>query len=75
MRHSIDYKQSGVVQMVLKKCVGRKILGCLTNKICGIAVFSFCVGAIAGLCFPIAFIAILEAIMLLVLAWLCLFFW
>ena len=61
--------------MAQKKCISKKLLNCLTFKACGIAAFSFCVGTIAGLCFPIAFIAILEAVLLLVLGWLCLFYW
>ena len=61
--------------MVLKKCSGRKIMCYLTSKMCGIAVMCFCIGAIAGLCFPVAFIALIEALLLVGLAWMCLFFW
>lgn len=61
--------------MVHKSCVGKKIIRFLTYKTCGVAALAFCIGTIAGMCFPITFIAFLEAVVLLVLAWLCLFHW
>lgn len=61
--------------MVLKKCTGKKFMSFLSNRTCGIAALAFCIGTIAGMCFPVTFVAFLEAVVLLILAWLCLFHW
>lgn len=61
--------------MIPKKCAGKKLECLLSYKTCGTAALAFCIGTVAGLCFPITFIAFLEAVVLLALAWLCLFHW
>ncbi len=58
--------------MVLRKCTGKRILNYFTYKTCGVTAIAFCVGTVAGLCFPVALIAFLEAVMLFLLAWVCL---
>lgn len=46
-----------------------------TAKTLGILVFSFCVGMLAGLCLPLGIIAAVETLLLIILAWMCLFKW
>ncbi|MDY3031764.1 MAG: hypothetical protein SOS24_08420 [Clostridia bacterium] len=41
----------------------------------GLSALSFCIGVAAGLFFPIAVIAIIETILLLIFGYLCLFKW
>lgn len=55
------------------KCFLKRNPIMLTAKISGIFIFSFCVGTLAGLFLPVAFIAALETVLLLMLAWFCLF--
>lgn len=47
----------------------------LTAKMSGLFILSFCTGMIAGLFLPVAFIAVIETMLLILLAWLCLFRW
>ena len=47
-------------------------LGC---KISGILILAFCIGTVTGLFLPIAAVAIIEALLLIMLAYLCLFKW
>ena len=44
-------------------------------KTLGVLVFSFCAGMLAGLCLPMCIIAALETLLLIILAWMCLFKW
>ena len=55
------------------KCFLKRNPVILTAKISGVFVFSFCVGTLAGMFLPVAFIAALETALLLMLAWFCLF--
>lgn len=45
-------------------------LGC---KAIGLAAFMFCIGMICGLVFPIYIVAVVETILLLLIAYCCLF--
>ncbi len=45
-------------------------LGC---KAVGLAAFTFCIGMICGLVFPIYIVAVVETLLLLVMAYCCLF--
>lgn len=56
-------------------CIKKKACEFLTYKVCGIVALSFCVGMLAGLCLPLAFIAFLEAVLLMLIAYMCLFMW
>lgn len=47
--------------------------GC--SKAAGLAALSFCAGMAAGLFLPIAVVAVVEALLLMVIGWLCLFKW
>lgn len=47
--------------------------GC--SKAIGLSILSFCVGIIAGAFLPIAVVAVLEMIFLLIFGYLCLFKW
>lgn len=47
--------------------------GC--SKAVGLAALSFCVGVIAGAFLPMAIIAVIEMIFLLLFGYLCLFKW
>ncbi|MBQ7976320.1 MAG: hypothetical protein IJ300_11600 [Clostridia bacterium] len=55
------------------KCFLKRNPLVLTAKISGVFIFSFCVGTLAGLFLPVAFIAAIETALLLMLAWFCLF--
>lgn len=44
-------------------------------KSVGLASLTFCVGVVAGLVLPICAVAVLEAIMILVMGYCCLFKW
>ncbi len=48
---------------------------CLCCKTVGLAALTFCLGMAAGLLFPIYIVAVLEAIMILGMGYLCLFRW
>jgi len=48
------------------------VLGC---KAIGLAALTFCIGIIAGLVFPIALVAVLEAILIVLMGYCCLFKW
>ena len=50
-------------------------LSALTCKVLGILAFSFCIGTAAGLFLPIAAVAFIETVLLLLLAYMCLFRW
>lgn len=45
-------------------------IGC---KAVGMAAFTFCLGMICGLLFPIYVVAVVETLMLLLIAYMCLF--
>lgn len=45
-------------------------LGC---KAIGIALFMFCIGMLCGLLFPVYIVAIVETILILIIAYYCLF--
>ena len=47
-------------------------LGC---KAVGLAALTFCVGIVAGLVLPIAVVAVLEALLLIIMGYCCLFKW
>ena len=47
-------------------------LGC---KAVGLAALPFCVGIVAGLVLPIAVVAVLEALLLIIMGYCCLFKW
>ncbi len=42
-------------------------------KAFGLAAFSFCIGIIAGLILPIYFVAIVEAVLIILIGYFCLF--
>ena len=44
-------------------------------KTAGLTALAFCLGVIAGLFFPIAFVAVIETILLVTFGYLCLFKW
>ncbi len=48
------------------------VLGC---KAVGLAALTFCVGMLAGLVLPLCAVAVLEAIMIVVMGYCCLFKW
>lgn len=48
---------------------------CGCAKAAGLCALSFCIGVIAGMFFPIAFVAVLEMLLLLAFGYLCLFKW
>ena len=48
------------------------VLGC---KAVGLAALTFCIGIVAGLILPIQIVAVLEAILLVVIGYCCLFKW
>lgn len=41
----------------------------------GLCALSFCIGVIAGLFFPIAFVAVIEMVLLIIFGYLSLFKW
>lgn len=47
-------------------------LGC---KAIGLAALTFCVGMLAGLIFPIYIVALAESVLIVFMAYLCLFKW
>ncbi|MBP3359284.1 MAG: hypothetical protein J6N52_00395 [Clostridia bacterium] len=47
----------------------------LTCKVFGILTFSFCLGTVVGMFMPIALVAVIETILLVLLAYFCLFRW
>lgn len=44
-------------------------------KTAGLTILSFCIGVIAGLFLPIAAVAVIETILLILFGYLCLFRW
>lgn len=44
-------------------------------KAVGLTALSFCLGVIAGLFFPIAVVAVIEMVLLVIFGYLCLFKW
>ncbi len=48
---------------------------CGCAKAAGLTALAFCIGVVAGLFFPIAFLAVLEMILLVTFGYLCLFKW
>lgn len=47
-------------------------LGC---KAVGLAALTFCVGMIAGLILPLCVVVVLEAVMIIIMGYCCLFKW
>jgi len=47
--------------------------GC--SKAAGLAALSFCLGIVAGLFLPIAAVAVIETVLLIMIGYLCLFRW
>lgn len=47
----------------------------ITCKAAGVSCLSFCIGIIAGVALPICAIAVIEAVMILFIGYLCLFKW
>ena len=57
----------------IKKEVMRVVrLGC---KAVGLAALTFCIGIVAGLILPIYIVAVLEALLLVIMGYCCLFKW
>ena len=48
---------------------------CLGCKACGVSALTFCLGKIAGSIFPVELIAVLEAILIVVMGYCCIFKW
>lgn len=48
---------------------------CLTCKAVGLAALTFCVGIVAGLALPVYVVAVIEAILLVIMGYFCLFKW
>ncbi len=44
-------------------------------KAVGLGALAFCLGVVSGLLLPVAVLAVIETILLLLLGWLCLFKW
>ncbi len=57
------------------KCFLKRNPFILTAKIFGVLTLAFCVGTMAGMFLPIAFIAAIETVLLILLAYFCLFKW
>lgn len=47
----------------------------LCCKSAGISCFAFCLGMVTGLCLPIYVVAVLEAVLILLMGYLCVFKW
>ncbi len=47
--------------------------GCV--KTVGLTALAFCLGVVAGLFLPVAVLAVIETILLVLFGWLCLFKW
>lgn len=47
--------------------------GC--SKAAGLSALSFCIGIVAGLFLPIAAVAVIETLLLILIGYLCLFKW
>ena len=61
-----------------KSAVGKVVVTMLCSLGCkavGLAALTFCIGMIAGLIFPIYIVAISEAVLIVFMAYLCLFKW
>ena len=57
---------------------GRKVrifMICLGCKAVGLAALTFCIGTVAGMILPIAVVAVLEAILIVLMGYCCLFRW
>lgn len=44
-------------------------------KAAGLTALAFCMGVIAGLILPVAVLAVIETLLLIIFGWLCLFKW
>ena len=48
------------------------MLGC---KAVGLAALTFCIGVVAGLVLPICVVAVIEAVLIVIMGYCCLFRW
>lgn len=47
----------------------------LCCKSAGLSCFAFCLGMVTGLCLPICVVAVIEAILILLMGYFCIFRW
>lgn len=55
-----------------KEVTAMIMLGC---KAVGLAALTFCVGVVAGLVLPICVVAVIEAVLIVIMGYCCLFRW